>query len=70
MTFKRSYKKLLQSGAKIITKWRRYYKVAQSLLQSGAGITKWRKCYYEVAQVLQSGNFITKWRITNIQEYH
>ena len=41
---------LLQSGAGSITKWSRYYKVGQVLLQSGAGITKW--------------GIITKWCIT------
>ena len=42
---------LLQSGAGSITKWSRYYKVGQVLLQSGAGITKW--------------GIITKWCITH-----
>ena len=42
---------LLQSGAGSITKWSRYYKVGQVLLQSGAGITKW--------------GIITKWCITD-----
>ena len=41
---------LLQSGAGSITKWSRYCKVGQVLLQSGAGITKW--------------GIITKWCIT------
>ena len=41
---------LLQSGAGSITKWSRYYKVGQVLLQSGAGITKL--------------GIITKWCIT------
>ena len=40
----------IQSGAGSITKWSRYYKVRQVLLQSGAGITKW--------------GIITKWCIT------
>ena len=41
---------LLQTRAGYITKWIRYYKVGQVLLQSGAGITKW--------------GIITKWCIT------
>ena len=43
---------LLQSEAGSITKWSRYYKVGQVLLQSGAGITKW--------------GIITKWCITSM----
>ena len=41
-----------------------YYKVRQTVLQSGAGsITKWSR-YYKVGQVLlQSGAGITKWGI-------
>ena len=40
---------LLQSGTSFITKWRSYYKLAQSLLQSGA------RGHYKAAQLLQSG---------------
>ena len=45
---------LLQSGARFITKWGRYYKVGQN--------------YYKVGQVLQSGAIITKWGITRFEK--
>ena len=60
-------KHLLQSGAAFF-----YYKVRQTVLQSGAAlllqsgagsVTKWSR-YYKVGQVLlQSGAGITKWGI-------
>ena len=71
---KHTLKILLQSGAKVITKWGSfcYYKAGQNLLQSGAAfllqsearfITKWGR-YYKVGQVLQSGAIIKKRGIT------
>ena len=47
---------LLQSETGSITKWSRYYKVGQVLLQSGAGITKW--------------GIVTKWCITTAPNFN
>ena len=42
-------RQVLQSGAAFITKWRRYYKAGQRLLQNRAGITEWGN-YYKLGQ--------------------
>ena len=57
---KHTLKILLQSGAKVITKWGSfcYYKAGQNLLQSGAGITKWGN-YYKVGH---NNMYVKSWK--------